>query len=301
MDVLPPDTASNPFESSAPTVVAEGAGALAVVEREKAEIQGAIFMAKKFPRDEHAAFGRIMKAVGRPRLAEAARYKFPRGGKPISGPSVALARELARCWGNVRSGFRVVEANSETIHLKGYAIDLETNAYFELEDKFERLVQRKIRGETKWVAPDERDLRELVNKRGALLERNCLLKLIPPDVVETALAESEKTLIKAAKGDLKQSRDDTIRAIVRVFLDFGVSTEDLEDWLDHPLEQITELELADLREMYSSIRDGNSKPSDYFRREKKAETGQESELNALVKEQKKKSDKQTDVPRSGVE
>ncbi len=49
----------------------------------------------------------------------------------------------------------------------------------EIDDTFRKKIQRKRDGQTVWVTPDERDLRELTNKRGAILERNCLLKLQP--------------------------------------------------------------------------------------------------------------------------
>jgi len=77
-------------------------GGLAVISREQHEIQAAIISAKKFPRDENQAYAKAIKSVQRPSMAESATYNFPRGGKSISGPSVDLARELARCWGNIR-------------------------------------------------------------------------------------------------------------------------------------------------------------------------------------------------------
>src|SRR5690606_6079028 len=73
----------------APTQV----GALSAATREEAEIKAAIVVAKRFPRDEAAAFTRIIKSCGRPIFAERAAYRYPRGGQQIEGPSVNLARE----------------------------------------------------------------------------------------------------------------------------------------------------------------------------------------------------------------
>lgn len=253
------------FEAPVRTALAmPEAGVAAALVREEAEIKAAVYLARQNPRDENTAFARVMKSCRRPSFAEGAQYRFPRGGQTVKGPSVQLARELARCWGNVRYGHRVVSIDADTIHIKGYAFDLETNAYVEQEDKFARLVPRKGPGGTKWVAPDERDLRELVNRRGAILVRNCLLQLLPPDLVEEAIREVESTLTAAAKGEIKQSRDETIRRLVVAFDLLGVTPEMLAAYLGHPLETITAEEIVDLRGVYTSIKEGNTKVQDHF-------------------------------------
>ena len=47
---------------------------------------------------------------------------------------------------------------------------------------------------TEWTVPDERDLRELTNRRGAICVRNAILALVPPDLVEDAMATADQTL-----------------------------------------------------------------------------------------------------------
>lgn len=70
--------------------------------KERAEIESAIIVAKKFPRNEEACFQKLMKAASRSSFAEDATYSFPRGDTNVTGPSVNLAREAARIWGNIR-------------------------------------------------------------------------------------------------------------------------------------------------------------------------------------------------------
>lgn len=238
--------------------------ALAVVQREKTELESAIVVAKRFPRDENAAYTRIVQSCRRPTFAEGARYAFPRGGKTVSGPSVKLAREMARAWGNLRYGLRIVAVDDDQVHIRGYALDLETNNYVEAEDRFAKLVQRKKGNRTEWVEPDERDLRELVNRRGAILMRNCLLQVLPPDVTEDAEREAQATLKKAAKGELAQDRPAAIRRLALAFDALGVTTDMLAGFLGHELDLITEDELAELRAVYASIQDGNTMRGDHF-------------------------------------
>lgn len=288
-DVSPATLAG--FENRPVESVADrDAGAAAAVAREEAEIKSAIFLARQFPRNEHAAYTRIMKSCTRPGFAENARYSFPRGSQTVSGPSVQLAREIARCWGNIRFGLRVVSMDEDTVHIRGYAHDLETNAYVEAEDKFAKLVQRKQRGGgTAWVKPDERDLRELINRRGAILVRNCILQVVPSDVVDDAERQVIETVRKAAQGEIEQSRDEAIRRLVRAFDDIGVSAEALEKYLKHPLSAITADEIADLRAVYKSIIDGNSRREEYFdlNAHRTAQTESNQELNERLKSAEK--------------
>lgn len=254
------------FEDSAGAVgqLAMHAGTAGSVAREEAELKAAVVLARTMPRNELAAFEKIIRSCGRPGFADNAIYSFPRGNSTIEGPSVKLARDLARCWGNMRHGLRIVTITKEDVHVKGFAFDLETNTYIEAEAKFARLHQRKIGGKTQWVEPDERDLRELVNRHGAFCVRNCILHLLPPDVISDALAACNATLERAAKGELEQNRDDAVRRLVVAFGKFSVTADMLGKKLGHALQLVTEKELTDLRKVYASLIDGNSTVPDHF-------------------------------------
>lgn len=249
-----------------PTQTQQEAGVVAATAREQHEIQAAFIMAKRFPRDEAAAYTRIMRSCDRLGMAEDALYKFPRGGQQIEGPSVRLAREIARCWGNIRSGVRIVSLGEKTAQVKGYAQDMETNAYREYEAEFNRLVQRKNRqtGVTEWQPADERELRELVNKHGAVCERNAILTIIPSDLIEDAITRSKHTVKQAAAGNLKTNREDVIKKLALAFEEIGVSTEMLVAYLGHKLDLITEDEVVDLKAVGKSIKDGHTKREEHF-------------------------------------
>lgn len=230
----------------------------------RAELEAQCAMARMYPRDELKALTSMVTAAKRVDFAEAATYSFPRGGQNVSGPSVSLARPLATYWGHVRFGFRIIDDDDEEMGLEGFAHDLQTGAYCTLPDRFKKLVQRKNKG---WVKPDERDLRELVNKRGAILVRNCIFSVVPPDIVDRVLRECEKTLDDSAAGNLKDNREDVVRKLVLGWAEFGVTKEMLETFLEHPLDAVTSQEIVTFQGMYRSIRDGNTKVGDHFERE----------------------------------
>ena len=75
-----------------------------MISRQAQEVQGAIVMAKKFPRDEYDAMERIKRTCQRATLAEQAIYSYPRGGQTVMGPSIRLAEALAQNWGNIDYG-----------------------------------------------------------------------------------------------------------------------------------------------------------------------------------------------------
>ena len=257
----------NGFTDSAGSVgqLAMHAGTASSVAREEAEMKSAIVLARANPRNEHAAFTKIMGSCQRHSFAEGALYNFPRGGQAVIGPSVQMARELARCWGNMRFGIRIVTEDAASVHIKGYAYDLESNNYIEAEDKFAKKVQRKQRdGTTAWVTPDERDLRELVNRRGAICVRNAILQIMPPDIVDDAMGRVQQTLKEAANGELAADRPGAIKRMVLAFANVHVTAEMMTQKLGHSLDIITDAELAELRTIYASIRDGNSKREEHF-------------------------------------
>ena len=225
-----------------------------------AEVQAAITVALQFPRHEEDARGRLLRSCDRPRFAEKARYRFPRGGADIIGPSVHMAREAARCWRNVRYGFYVVWEDDSTCHVRGWAWDMEANLKVEQDARFGKKIYRKGKG---WIVPDERDLRELVNKHGAIAERNCVLKVLPPELIEEALDKALASETRQIGDKLDESR----KKVVAAFASLRVNASDLETYLGHPIHESTADEIADLRSIYSSIRDGNSRWSEYVAKE----------------------------------
>jgi hypothetical protein len=222
------------------------------------EIEGAIVIARRFPRNEDAAYGRVMKSCERWSFASMARYSYPRGGQQIEGPSVNLAREVARCWTNIRYGCDIVHDDDTSRTVRGWAWDVETNCKETQDATFKKLIYRKRGG---WQTPDERDLRELTNKHGAICVRNCLLHLVPPDLIDEAMRSSKSTLEKDAAKDPDEAR----RKMIRAFSTIGVTVDDLEAHLGHPLKQATPTEITDLRGIWKSISDGNSVWSEYVK------------------------------------
>lgn len=233
----------------------------AMAAEKEAEVKAAIISARQFPRSEDDAFVRLMRSCERSSFAADVCYEYPRGGTDIKGPSVKLAREAARIWGNIRYGQSIVADDDDSRTIRGEAWDCETNTRVTAEDTFAKKIWRKNKrgGGGEWVTPDERDLRELTNRRGAILVRNCILQLLPPDLIEDAVRRADSTNASEVAKDPERHR----KQVTESFASIGVPVRELEQFLGLPIGQASPAQLQRLRDVYKSIRDGNSSWVDY--------------------------------------
>ncbi len=247
------------------------------------ELEAKVALAKRFPRHVDGARAEMVAMCDRPSFCLKqdgtfrALYNYPRGGKPIMGPSVYLSRAMAQAWGNMH--IIDCEVLGEFMNPEGKLMrriraitwDLEKNVFHAQEDTFEKLIQRKDKetGETRWIQPDERDLRELTFRRAAILERNTTLKLIPADIVDECVERIKLT----AEIHTKKHREEMLPKIVAAFarVIFGLdkkaapSKEQIKDTerkvsdhLGHGIKDITLVEINELRETYAAIEAGQS-------------------------------------------
>jgi len=230
----------------------------AAVSRQAQEVQAAMVIAKKFPRDENSAYARIMKACQRKSLAEAAVYEYPRGGTKVSGPSIRMAEVLAQSWGNIDFGVVELEQRDGESSVMAYAWDLETNT--RQTKIFQVRHERKAGREIKRL-DDPRDVYEMVANQGARRVRACIMGVIPGDVIDDAVRECERTMEKGEKEPLS----DRIRKMVATFAsEYNVSQAMIEARFGHKADAISESEIVSLKKIYRSLKDGMASVEDFF-------------------------------------
>jgi hypothetical protein len=246
----------NPF-ANAPIVAAPtGAAAQALVQREVAEVQAAMVIAKRYPRDPKLAWDRIVMACGRPALAEAALYEYVRGGTKVTGPSIRLAEELARQWGNIVCGVTEIVRMAGHSECLAYAWDLETN--FRDERRFTVRHWRDTR-QGGYALTEERDIYEVIANMGARRKRACILAVIPGDVTEAAVHQVDVTM--KTKIDFNPER---AKKMLEGFAEFGVTKEQLEKRIQRRWDTLTAALFLQLGRIYNSMKDGASQPGDWF-------------------------------------
>lgn len=236
----------------------------------KHEIQSAIIVAQKFTRNEDKIFQLFVhgscKRLG---LALTAQYHFKRGNRKddsgkwvdniIHGPTIKFARELARIWRNVRYGSIPIGESDESRQILSYAWDLETNVWVQQGDLFEKVVEKK----SGYVEADERELRELTNRRASIGIRNCLLQIVPPDFIDDGISQTQET-IKLAMSDKNSPQfADVKKRIIAGFSAINVPIEELEHYVGHALASCDPTELETLRGIWTAIKDGHTTWSSY--------------------------------------
>lgn len=253
---------ANPF--AAKDVAKQNAVSDASSAREVAEVQAAMAIAKRFPRDQRDAMDRILNMCTRPSLAESALYSYSRGGSDITGPSIRLAEAMAQAWGNMQFGIRELSQDGASSTVEAFAWDIETNT--RQTKVFQVPHVRHTRNGVKALT-DPRDIYENVANNGARRLRACILGVIPGDVTEAAVRQSEETLNASA-----DTSPAGTKKMVEAFAAFGVTREQIEKKIQSRLEAIRPAQVVSLKKIYASIRDGMSKAGDWFESAEAVET-----------------------------
>ena len=240
----------NPFASTAVAAPKASASVESESHRAIAEVQAAIMLAKRFPRDQVEATDRILSACCRPTLAESAVYSYTKGGQEVTGPSIRLAEAIAQNWGNLQFGIRELAQGGGKSTVEAFAWDVETNT--RQVKVFEVPHVRHTRQGAKLLT-DPRDIYEMVANQGARRLRACILGVVPGDVVDAAVTQCETTL--RSKVDVTP---EVIKALVTGFAEIGVSAEQIAQKLGHRIDSIVPAEIVRLRKIFRGIKDGYS-------------------------------------------
>lgn len=239
-----------------------------------AEAQGKLVIAKRFPRNEVAAYAKAMEACQRPSMAVKAFYAFPRGGQTVEGPTIRFAEELARCWGNIDYGIKELSRDDGKSEMQAYAWDLETNA--QSVQNFTNPHQRE-QGKKMVTLTSQRDIYENNANMATRRLRSRILAILPSWFVEDAIAECKKTL--AGKNDTPLI--DRVKNMVVQFAKLGVTQAQIEMRLKRKAETMTADDFTEFIGIFNAIKQGESKVADWFESEKVA-SDLTNELNGVL-------------------
>lgn len=242
-----------PATVQAPAVPARlGQGTAVEQSRAVAEVQAAIVVAQQCPRNVQQAIAELEQSCRQMGLAEKAFYRFPRAGGAVTGPSVHLARELARCWGNVQYGLTEMRRDDDYAQseMQAFAWDVQTNT--RNASTFIVPHMRDKKGGPEKLT-DMRDIYENNANNGARRVREAIFAILPPWFVEKAKEMCSQTLRDGGGVPLPQRIADAIR----VFAALGVTTDQLETRLGgRPSAKWTEHDVAQLGITYKSVQRG---------------------------------------------
>jgi len=230
----------------------------AEVARAIQEVQGAIVIAKKCPRDVRLAKDSIIESCKHLDLAEESLYAFKTGSGMSEGASIRLTEEIALAWGNMSFGVREVARDDKETRYSVFSHDLQNNVKSSME--FTQKHQRYSKESGNYAVTTDADIYNVVASTAARRKRACMLGVIPKHIQKMAVNQCKQTLASQAKGPIEER----IKEMVVAFDKIGVPEDKIIKRLGHNLDAITEIELVTLRGIFQSIRDNMAKKEEWF-------------------------------------
>ena len=265
----------------------------------KAEIESAYIMAMRKPRNWANVRAAIIAACERPVFAEKAEYAKPMGKDKISGPSIRFAETVIQAAGNIKTSATVIydDENIRKVHVQ--VIDLENNISYGKEITLQKTVERSFLkqgqeplatrlnsyGKMVYIVPATED--ELLVKQAAQeskIIRTCGLRMIPQDIVEEAMEVARATRKKNIDPKAETNK------ILDAFAKMGVKPSDIAAYLKKPIEQIVGADIDDLRQIYTAIKDGDARWSDFLEDAEIVDGNGKEDANAKLARLKKEAD-----------
>jgi hypothetical protein len=207
-----------------------------------------VLVAQQCPRDVERAKADMRRACDELALAERAFYRYRRSDKIVSDASIHLARELARCWGNIDYGIAELRRDdlARQSEMKAWSWDQETNA----------------RPSTTFIVPHERDregkrvpldsLRDVYENNanmGGRRVRQMIFAILPVWFVEEAKTRCRATI---TRGD-GRPLEDRIATMIERFAGLGVTADQIDQRLGRTRDRWNAQDLAELTVAYQSI------------------------------------------------
>jgi len=264
----------------------------------KAEIEARIIAARKWPRDVDQFREGILKDCRRPGFADIALYQKPVGRKknPQTGQwedafavdfSVRFIESALQHWCNVHITARIGYEDTDRALLTVAVVDVQRNVGYSTDAMLDKLVERKevkagrkargmrenSYGDVVYLLEATKD--EFRNVMGA--ERSKLLRdngkrLLPRDVLEEARAMIDATVANENAKDPDAAK----KKVLDKFSALGISASMLKEYLDRPVETLTQKDLAEMATLYNGLKEGDFTWADVMRTHKEAAEGEDS-------------------------
>lgn len=223
-------------------------------------------LARLFPCDRKAALRALLKRARDPVFAQSATYvvrqRVGHGENTsyelVHRPSVRLARPIADALGHFSFGARLVMRGVQAETLAGWAFDAQKVTYVEsAPEDFSTVRKTKDeKGRVEYVPLGEQTARAGRNRLASILVRVALLQIIPEEVTQQVLERCVKTQEAEAMKRVEQDSLKARAATLEALAEHGVTAEDVEKFLRHPLDEYTSADELALRGILNSAAEG---------------------------------------------
>lgn len=219
---------------------------------ERANVDSQVATAKRYPRDIRRSIDNsVVMVTMNQETAQSCSYALPRGGKPITGPSVHLAKIIVSNWGNMRTEAKVVQITDKQVISRGTCWDLETNVASAFE------VRRSIIGKNGQRFSDDM-ITVIGNAANSIAYRNAVFAVIPKAITDRVYYAAQKFIT----GDLSDS-DKLLKVRTGVMNNFknnyGITEEEVVKMCGkQTVNQIGADEISMLMGTIQALKDGDT-------------------------------------------
>ena len=243
---------------------------------EKANIDSQVATAKQYPRDlKRSLDNSIVMATMDMETAQSCGYALPRGGKPITGPSVHLAKILVSCWGNMRTEAKVVQITDKQIISRGTCWDLETNVASAFEVRRSIVTSKGARFSDDMITVTG-------NAANSIAYRNAVFAVIPKNVSDKVYRSAQKYITGdlSSEEKLLKRRTDAIN-----YFNDELSIKENEVIKlcgKQTVNQIREEEILLLINIIQCLKDGDTTVDDLMKPIRESKEAKSEKLNLAV-------------------
>lgn len=219
---------------------------------ERANIDIQVSTAHAYPRNLSRTINNSIAIATMDReTAQTCGYALPRGGKPITGPSVHLAKIIAQQYGNMRVEARVVNVTGSQVISRGTAWDLENNYAVAFEVRRSILTSKGARFSEDMITVTG-------NAANAIAYRNAVFAVVPKSITDKVYKAAQECITGDLSDETKliKRRD----AAIKYFNDqYGITEEEVIKLCGkQTVNQIGAEEIALLLGIQQSLKDGDT-------------------------------------------
>ena len=238
----------------------------------------------------------ISLATSSVEAAEACYFSLPRGGKTISGPSIALAEIMQHAWGRMMIDASDTRIGKTTVTVRATGIDLES---------LNRVSVEVVRGilTNKGDRYPEHMIQTTAAAAQSVARRQAIFGLIPRAIVDRVYREARAT----AAGDIK-TLGERIQTMRTSLTKAGLSDERVLSVVGRSsYEDVTVDDLLDIGSLWKQVRAGDRSideafpdPKDPQGRKKQAASLQDKLAEAGAKTKAKVQGEPTDAEKAAI-
>jgi len=251
----------------------------AVLQMNKAEMENAIDVAKRYPRDVRLIKAKVLTlATCDETTAKGCFFAKPvdNKGTIATGPSIRLAEIIAASYSNIKYGSRIIDIGEKFVRVQGMAIDLESNLSYTSE------VTRSIWSDKGGYRYSQSLIETTTKAACAFAVRDAIFKVVPMGIFNSELQQIKETAVGKKSGEQLSVR---VTKCFKAFEKLTVKKETIIKYLGVKNEnEITEDHLETLIGLYNAIEENQVTVEEAFQLNKVNKEAKDANIASTIQD-----------------